>query len=99
MNQKILQAFKTRLNEMPYEKIKITDLCRDCGVNRRTFYYHFRNIEDLAAQFIRHEAEALLRPDDTTFVWEDKISALIVYLDSNREMCLSVISKCPPTSS
>lgn len=46
---------------MPYEKIKITDLCRDCGVNRRTFYYHFRNIEDLAAQFIRYEAEALLR--------------------------------------
>ncbi|MDE6591543.1 MAG: TetR family transcriptional regulator C-terminal domain-containing protein [Oscillospiraceae bacterium] len=92
MNQKLLQAFKTRLNEMSYEKIKITDLCRDCGVNRQTFYYHFRNLEDLAAQFIHNEAEALLRLDDTPFVWEDKIGALIEYLDSNREMCLSVLS-------
>ena len=92
MNQKLLQAFKTRLNEMPYEKIKITDLCRDCGVNRQTFYYHFRNLEDLAAQFIHTEAEALLKLDDTPFVWEDKIGALIEYLDSNREMCLSVLS-------
>lgn len=92
MNKKILSAFKKRLTEMPYGKIKITDLCRDCGVNRQTFYYHFRNLDDLAAQFIHREAKALMGLDESPYVWESKVALLIEYLDSNREMCLSVLS-------
>lgn len=30
-------------------KIRVGELCERCGVDRRTFYYHFRDIYDLAA--------------------------------------------------
>lgn len=88
----LMEAFRKRLEYMPYDRIKVTDLCTDCNVNRQTFYYHFRNMADLAARFIQSEAERLLRLDDDPFTWEDKIRALIEYLDRNREMCLSLLT-------
>lgn len=88
----LMEAFRKRLEEMPYDKIKVTDLCADCKVNRQTFYYHFRNMADLAACFIQREAEGLLRLNDEPFTWEDKVSALIGYFDENREMCLSLLT-------
>ncbi len=33
----------------PLRKIRVGELCARCGVDRRTFYYHFRDIYDLAA--------------------------------------------------
>ena len=34
---------------MPFRKIRVGELCRRCGVDRRTFYYHFKDVYDLAA--------------------------------------------------
>mgnify|MGYP000261370630 CR=1 FL=1 len=31
----------------PLNKITINDITEDCGVNRMTFYYHFKDIYDL----------------------------------------------------
>lgn len=92
MKDKLTEAFRNRLERMPYAKIKITDLCRDCEVNRQTFYYHFKNLNDLAAYFIHSEAETLLGLEDEPFRWEERIRSLITYLDKNRELCLSVLS-------
>ena len=35
------------LQKKPLDKITISDLTEDCGVNRQTFYYHFHDIYDL----------------------------------------------------
>ena len=40
-------SLKKILLQKPLEKITITDLTNDCGVNRQTFYYHFHDIYDL----------------------------------------------------
>lgn len=34
---------------MSFRKIRVGELCQRCQVDRRTFYYHFRDIYDLAA--------------------------------------------------
>ena len=41
------QSLKNLLREKPLSKITVTDITEDCGVNRMTFYYHFRDIYDL----------------------------------------------------
>ena len=47
------QLLATGLKELaattPLRKIRVGELCARCGVDRRTFYYHFRDIYDLAA--------------------------------------------------
>ena len=35
------------LNERPLDKIKVKELVEECGVNRNTFYYHYKDIYEL----------------------------------------------------
>ena len=41
------QSLKNLLLQKPITKITINDIAEDCGINRMTFYYHFKDIYDL----------------------------------------------------
>ena len=41
-------SLKHLLLQKPLTKITIRDIAEDCGVSRMTFYYHFKDIYDLA---------------------------------------------------
>ena len=43
----LVASLKDLLAEKPLDKITVTDLTEHCGVNRMTFYYHFKDIYDL----------------------------------------------------
>ena len=40
-------SLKHLLLQKPLNKITINDIAEDCGINRMTFYYHFKDIYDL----------------------------------------------------
>ena len=40
-------SLKDLLETMPFETITIADICEGCGMNRKSFYYHFRDKYDL----------------------------------------------------
>ena len=40
-------SLKNLLLQKPLSKITISDITEDCGINRMTFYYHFKDIYDL----------------------------------------------------
>ena len=52
-------AFLELLKEKPIEKITVADICRTAGVNRGTFYYHYRDIEDLKEHINKWYANAI----------------------------------------
>ena len=59
------------LNERPLEKIRVKDLVEECGVNRNTFYYHYKDIYELLADIFETETEEIaetLQYDDGN--WE-----------------------------
>ena len=33
---------KNLMRGRPFEKISVSDICVECGINRKSFYYHFR---------------------------------------------------------
>ena len=43
----LVASLKDLLAEKPLDKITVTDLTEHCGVNRMTFYVHFKDIYDL----------------------------------------------------
>ncbi len=43
----LLSAFGMLLKKKPFNKITVTDITKECGVNRMTFYYHFQDIYEL----------------------------------------------------
>ena len=53
-----LEAMMERL---PLSKVRVADLCKRCGVERRVFYYHFKDKYDLVAwMFERDRAAAAM---------------------------------------
>ena len=40
-------SMKRLMRDNPFEKISVIDICRGCGMNRKSFYYHFKDKYDL----------------------------------------------------
>lgn len=40
-------ALKELMEEVPFKKISVADICEKCDMNRKSFYYHFKDKYDL----------------------------------------------------
>lgn len=63
-------SLKKLLSGKPLDKITVTDIAEDCGVNRQTFYYHFRDIYDLLEWFFLSEATSTVEGNKTYDTWQ-----------------------------
>ena len=43
----LAKSMKALIQEKPFEKISISDICERCFLNRKSFYYHFKDKYDL----------------------------------------------------
>lgn len=55
-------SFIRLANRMPIEKISVTQITEECGVNRNTFYYHYRDVYDLVDDIVHTKSEKLFDP-------------------------------------
>ena len=37
-------AMKELMEQMPFSKISVSDIAEQCGMNRKSFYYHFKEV-------------------------------------------------------
>ena len=61
---------------MPFEKIKVKDICENIGCDRQTFYYHFRDKYDLAAWIFTKDYENALLSTNGVFLEEHAAETL-----------------------
>jgi len=45
--QALAVSLRELMEEVPFEKINVAQICQRCGMNRKSFYYHFRDKYDL----------------------------------------------------
>lgn len=57
----IVQAFLHLLEERPLSKITVKNIVDVCGINRNTFYYHFKDIPELIEAISKDEMDRLVR--------------------------------------
>ena len=43
----LARAMKKLMHTKDFQKISVTDICESCGMNRKSFYYHFKDKYDL----------------------------------------------------
>ena len=43
----LAQALKALTETLPFDKISVGNICAQCGLNRKSFYYHFKDKYDL----------------------------------------------------
>lgn len=66
----LAKAFKELLNEKPFNKISINAICDKCGMNRKSFYYHFKDKYDLVNWIFETECLNELRGSEEVVIKE-----------------------------
>lgn len=79
----LVNSFKKIMRKKPLSKITISEICYDCGMNRKTFYYHFEDINDMLRWMLEQEALAIVKQFDLLNDYEEVIRFVIDYIDTN----------------
>ena len=79
-------ALKRALKKKSLSQITVKELVLSCGVNHKTFYYHFRDIYDLVHWTLDRETVEILRGADLTGNYEAVIRYLLGYIRENSYM-------------
>lgn len=88
MNTKtaLSNTLKKLMETKPFSKITVSEIIADCGLNRKTFYYHFEDTRDLLRWTLRHEAINVVESFDFATDNEQAILFVVDYLEQNQHM-------------
>ncbi len=83
-------SLKKLLLEKPLNKITINDITEDCGVNRMTFYYHFKDIYDLVDWILVEDAAKALEGRQSFDTWNEAYLDILRQIQENKTLVLNV---------
>ena len=84
------QSLKHLLLKKPLTKITINDIAEDCGINRMTFYYHFKDIYDLVEWSCLEDAKKALNEKKTYETWQQGLLQIFEAVQENKPFILNV---------
>ena len=84
------QSLKKLLLQKPLNKITINDITEDCGVNRMTFYYHFKDIYDLVDWIMVEDAAKALEGRQSFENWTDAFLDILHQVQDNKVLVMNV---------
>lgn len=79
-------SLKKLLEQKEFSKITVSEIVQDCGVNRKTFYYHFEDIFALLKWMLEQETVEVIKKFDLMVDYEEVINFIIDYVDANKHM-------------
>lgn len=84
------QSLKNLLLKKPLNKITVTDIAEDCGINRMTFYYHFKDIYDLVEWACLEDASKALHEKKTHDTWQEGFIQIFYAVRENKPFITNV---------
>lgn len=84
------QSLKNLLLQKPLNKITINDITEDCGINRMTFYYHFKDIYDLVEWACMEDASKALKKKKTHDTWQEGFVQIFHAVRENKPFVVNV---------
>lgn len=84
------QSLKNLLLKKPLTKITINDITEDCGINRMTFYYHFKDIYDLVEWSCLEDARKALEEKKTYDTWQQGFLQIFEAVLENKPFIMNV---------
>ena len=83
-------SLKHLLLQKPLHKITINDIAEDCGINRMTFYYHFKDIYDLIEWTCEEDASRALAGQKTYDTWQQGLLQIFEAVQENKPFIMNV---------
>ena len=78
--------FKKIYGEKPLSKITVSEIITDCGVNRKTFYYHFEDIYALLKWMLEEEAIEVVKQFDLLMDYREAVLFVLDYVKTNKHL-------------
>lgn len=92
MTKKALaSSLKKLMENSALDKISIREITEDCGVNRKTFYYHFDNIYDLVGWMFEEEAIESVKKYNFLTDYEKVVRFSMNYIEENEHVVNSAL--------
>lgn len=96
MNQRteavLIGTFKALMLKKPMNKITVSELVEECGINRKTFYYHFEDIRDMLRKMLKQDIEAIFSRGDLITDHDLIINSVLDYIEQNKVILKNMIS-------
>ena len=90
VTKKALAASLVKLLSLkPRDKVTVKDIIEDCGVNRQTFYYHFKDIYDLVDWIFLQMASEYLEGKETYETWQQGFTQILCGILKNRKLIMN----------
>lgn len=81
---KLVSALQTVLQRKSLDKIKISDITDECGMNRQTFYYHFHDMYDLISYSYYQDTTKPQSLSYSSCDWKCVFQTVLGYLEENK---------------
>lgn len=87
----LADSLKQLMAKQPLEKITVSDICEQCSISRKAFYYHFKDKYDLVNWIFYTEFVARLyeRPDENVWMFYENICT---YFSDNRPFYINAFA-------
>lgn len=69
----ISNSIKEIMKNKPLQKISVAEIVKKCGINRQTFYYHFKDKYDLVDWIYYNEVVSSIIQDKTFYQWSSVV--------------------------
>ena len=81
--KELAAALKKAMEKKPLSKVTVSELVKDCNINRNTFYYHFSDIYDLLKWMFEQEAIEVVKKIDLLVDADEAIHFVADYVEEN----------------
>lgn len=81
--QALSQALKELIRNHEFDKISVGNICEVCGMNRKSFYYHFKDKYDLVNWIYYTEFITVIQKNESLTGW-DLLDEICLYFYKNR---------------
>ena len=82
----LADSLRRAMEKKTFSKITVSEIIEDCGVNRKTFYYHFHDIYDLLRWMLDQDAIEIVKKFDLIEDYEEAITFVMNYVEENEHI-------------
>ena len=81
----IKQEFIKLLNKKSLHNITVTEIAKQCKIERKTFYYHYENLPQLVKEIFDEELEDVIKEFNETLSWEESFISVAKFILENKK--------------
>jgi len=87
----IAAGLKELMKRKSFDKITISDITNECGLNRQTFYYHFQDKYELVNWIYYNEAISVIVSELDFNNWDKKVLELLTIMKNDAHFYQSAL--------